>query len=214
MSEVTLYGPPQSTYVRTARMILEEKGVAYDLDEIEFGSESHKALHPFARVPVFTQSEVQLFETLAIGYYVNATFAGPALAPDNAAARARMLQWISAIVDYVYPVAIVKTVIERVVVPMRGGLSNEATIAAAKPELIQHCAILDRALGEPRYLAGDDCSLADLFLAPIMFYLKNVPDGEEPLEGRANLAAWFGKISAHPSFAATMPPQPQSAAAE
>ena len=29
MSDVILYGPPQSTYVRTARMACEEKGVPY-----------------------------------------------------------------------------------------------------------------------------------------------------------------------------------------
>ncbi|MEE8248170.1 MAG: glutathione S-transferase N-terminal domain-containing protein, partial [Alphaproteobacteria bacterium] len=45
MTEVVIYGFPQSTYVRTARLVCEEKGVAYDLAPVEFGSPEHLELH-------------------------------------------------------------------------------------------------------------------------------------------------------------------------
>ena len=35
MADVKIYGAPQSTYVRTARMICEEKGIDYDLEVVD-----------------------------------------------------------------------------------------------------------------------------------------------------------------------------------
>ena len=50
MAEVTIIGFPQSTYVRTVRMACEEKGVSYELEGRDFGSEELKAIHPTLRV--------------------------------------------------------------------------------------------------------------------------------------------------------------------
>ena len=38
MSDVTIFGPALSTYVRTLRIACEEKGVKYTLNELPFGS--------------------------------------------------------------------------------------------------------------------------------------------------------------------------------
>jgi glutathione S-transferase len=52
-----LYGPAYSTYTRTARLALEEKGVAYDLREVdtlagEGQRAEHLARHPWGKVPI------------------------------------------------------------------------------------------------------------------------------------------------------------------
>ena len=102
MADVIIYGPPQSTYVRTARLALEEKSAPYSFGEFEFGSDAHKALHPFAKVPAMTHGDVQLFESLAIATYVDGTFDGPALQLADTLARAR----ITSTIDYIYPYAL------------------------------------------------------------------------------------------------------------
>ena len=94
MSHVTLYGVPVSTYVRSARMALEEKGVAYDLEPLAPHSPEIDALNPFGKVPAFRHGELILFETIAIGCYVDETFDGPPSRPKDGPARARMLQWM------------------------------------------------------------------------------------------------------------------------
>ena len=102
MSDVIVFGPPQSTYTRTVRMALEEKGVDYELAEVDFGSESHRAVHPFVKVPAFRHGDVHLYETAAISYYISATFDGISLTPSDTLGRARMLGWMSATIDYIY----------------------------------------------------------------------------------------------------------------
>ena len=116
--------------------------------------------------------------------------------------------------DYIYPTGIVDIVIERVVVPMRGGTTDEEKITAAKPKLTEQLAVIDAALASTPHLAGADLSLADLYLAPIVFYLKGIPDGEEPLAEKNNIEAWFNRIASRDSFAKTIPPMPQQQAAQ
>ena len=60
--------------------------------------------------------------------------------------------------------------------------------------------------------SGHDVSLANLFLAPVMFYVGLTPEGEKLLSGRTHLAAWYQRMSERESFVATLPPLPQAAA--
>ena len=55
---VTLHGAAYSVYVRIARLALEEKGVAYRLDEVDIFAEggtdaAHRRRHPFGKIPAF-----------------------------------------------------------------------------------------------------------------------------------------------------------------
>ncbi|MGK8236559.1 glutathione S-transferase N-terminal domain-containing protein, partial [Roseovarius sp. MS2] len=77
---VILRGYRYSVYNRIARVVLHEKGVAYETDEIDpFApdvSEDYLKRHPFGRVPVLSHGEFDVFETSAISRYVNAAFGG------------------------------------------------------------------------------------------------------------------------------------------
>ena len=96
MAEVTIIGFPQSTYVRTVRMACEEKGVSYELEGRDFGSEELKAIHPFSKIPALKHGDVEVWETSAICRYIDDAFDGPALSPSSVAEKAMMEQWISA----------------------------------------------------------------------------------------------------------------------
>jgi len=200
MSDVTLYGLAPSTYVRTAMMALESKGVAYTLDPVEFRSDAHRALHPFGKIPSLRHGDVLLYETLAITTYVDEVFNGPALHPDSAAERARMMQWISVINGYLYDSLITRCVAERFVKPMRGQETDEMTITAARPDMVAHLDITDAALARTGWLAGDGQSLADMFLAPILFYFAATPEGKEMLPERANLMRWQDAMQQSPHY--------------
>jgi len=214
MSDVTIYGSPHSTYVRTARMICEEKGASYDLQEVDLGSKDYAAIHPFGKMPGFRHGEVTLYETAAIGAYVDETFDGPALRPDDTLARARMVQWISATCDYAYQALIRELVIPRFVLPMRGETPDEDAIEAALPKIERFLAAAEATLAKSDYLAGDALSLADLMLAPCVFYVSMTPEGKAMLPRYKAVTAWLERIAARPSFAATMPPRPEQEAAE
>jgi glutathione S-transferase len=211
MSKVILHGFAPSSYVRTVRMALEHKGVDYDLVPLEFGSDAHKAMHPFVKMPVMQHGDLTLFESSAICHYIDDAFDGPALAPSEAAGRAQMEQWISVVNDYFYGPFIREFILQRIFAPSRGNEPDEEMIAAAMPVMRERIDIIDKVLADRLYLAGDSFSLADCFLAPIFFYAGISPEGGELFAGKNNVAAWKGRIGDHNCFMSTMPPKPQAA---
>jgi glutathione S-transferase len=210
MARPIVYGPAYSTYVRTVRLALEEKGTPYDLVEVDSlagatKAPEHLARHPFGKVPAFEHDGLALFETDAITRYINEAFEGPALEPGDLRARALMTQAISVITSYGYPSLIGQIVIQRLVMPMMGSNADEAAIAAAMPVARTSIEVLDRMAAGHRFLASEAISRADLFLAPIHAYVVQTPEGEELLAGAANLRRWWEAMKDRPSVVATRP---------
>jgi glutathione S-transferase len=205
MTDITIYGPAMSTYVRTARLAAVEKGITHAIEEVDWGSDSHRKLHPFAKVPALRHGDFVLYETEAICRYIDRAFPGPALQPADFKALARMDQWFSAVRDYVYPVMVEEFMWERLVVPMEGGQPDEAKIAAAVPKMRDQLMVFERALASDPYLAGEAPSLADWMLFPIIAYLRVTPEGEAALVAVPKLGAWFARIAVRPSAPATDP---------
>ncbi|MEQ8696907.1 MAG: glutathione S-transferase family protein [Bauldia litoralis] len=213
MATITIYGWPPSTYTRTARMYCVEKGVDHVLEPIEMGSEAHKALHPFSKIPIMQHGDFRLCETPAIGRYIDESFEGPALQPADPKARAVMTQWITMLEDYLYGAMVRGVVLPRVVYPMQGKDPDEALIAASMPNVTYQLSVLNDGLAGSDYLAGDAPSLADWLVEPVITYLRNTPDAGAAVTGAAHVAAWHDRMMARPSFAATMPPPPEGSAA-
>ncbi len=203
MSEIIVYGPPQSTYVRTVRMLCEEKNAPYELQAIEMHSRAHRALHPFTRVPVCRCDGELLYETGAICTYLNAVLPGPSLVPARPLEQAHMQRWMSIVSDYAYP-----TMIRELVLPRVGRRKvDDSVMRDALAESVRQLALADDELASRAWLAGAAPSLADLYLAPIVAYLMAFPDVAAALADKPNLQKWFAAIGARRSFAATAPPQ-------
>ncbi len=205
MPDIIIHGPPMSTFVRTARMTCVEKGISHALEDVEFGSDEHKNLHPFAKVPIMRHGDFVLYETSAICRYVDRSFPGPALQPADAKALARMDQWMSAVCDYVYSVMIEELVWQRLVIPMEGGAPDDAIIAAAVPKITAQVAVFEAALKAEPYLAGAAVSLADLLLFPIIVYVNLTAEGQAILKTAPALMGWLKRMAGRPSAAATDP---------
>lgn len=205
MSKLILHGFPASTYVRTSRLACEEKGVPYTIQEFEPGSEAHGALHPFYKMPAMTHGGVHLFESFAITRYVDEAFDGPALQPDSAAGRAVMTQWVSAMIDYIYPTVVRGLIVPRLVFPQRGVPVDEAALKDNLPNIDKQLSVLDGQLGNNEFVAGDKLTIADLFYLPPVTYLPMTPEGGEALTKCANVTRWQNTMAARASFDATQP---------
>jgi glutathione S-transferase len=210
MAKPIVYGPGYSTYARTVRLALEEKGVDYDLVEVDIitganKTPEHLARQPFAKVPAFEHDGFELYETDAITRYIDAAFPGPDLEPTDAKSRARMAQAIGIIGGYAYPCMIGQIFIQRAVMPMIGNSPDEAAIAAAVPQAETCIEALEKLLDGNDYLAGDRLSLADLLLIPVYDYIAQTPEGEKLLAGAPNLRRWWDGVRTRESVASTRP---------
>ena len=210
MADPVIYGPAFSTYVRSVRLALEEKGAPYRLEEVNIlegahQTPEHRARHPFAKVPAFEHDGFEIYETAAIMRYVDETFEGRSLQPDEPRARARMTQVLGIMNAYAYPACIGACVVQRLVVPLTGGTPDEAVIAEAVPLATTSVEALEALIGEKDFFAGTTLSLADLHVAPVYDYFSQTPEGETALQGTPNLRRWWAAISQRESVQKTKP---------
>jgi glutathione S-transferase len=208
---LVLHGYRYSVYVRIARLALAEKGVTYVRIEVNpFAPDvpaSYLALHPFGRVPALAHDGFTLYETGAITRYIDRAFPGPNLQPTAPQALARMDQIIGIADAYAYWPLVRQVFSHRVFRPRAGQPGDEAEIARG----LQASAKVLSAL-EP--LVGDNVTLADLHLGAMIASFVQAPEGQQALQQHPRLTAWWARLSARPSFAATEPGLPDASEAQ
>ena len=211
MAAPIVYGPSFSTYTRTVRAVLVEKGVDYELKPVnimrgEGQAAEHIHRHPFGKVPSFEHDGFPIYESSAIARYIDRVFPGPSLQPSDPRQLARMDQIIAIIDSYAYGAIVGKLVWQRLVVPMQGGQGDEGIVQGAQ-DMVRRClSEFERLKDSQPFLAGQNVSLADCFLGPIFAYLTATPDAEALLEPVAGLRGWWEAMRERPSMQKT-PPQ-------
>ena len=208
MSEFVIYGIPGSPFLRSACLGLEEKGQPYRIERLaDMRGETHRSLHPFGRMPTVDHGSFRLYETQAILRYVDALFPKPALQPTEPRAIARMNQIIGINDWYLFPQVARIIVFNRIIGPALLGMRpDETAIAAAVPDARLCLGELDRLVDGQPFLAGEQLTIADLMLAPQVYYLAATPEGAAILKD-TSLLSWLGRMNARPSMMATVPPE-------
>jgi glutathione S-transferase len=198
-----VFGHPLSSCTRKVLITLTEKGQKADLVPIDLftgeqRSEGHRARHPFGMVPVLDDEGFVLFESRAIIRYLDARFEGTSLTPSTPRDAARMNQWLSVDQSYVAPHA--RTLaLERIVKKHEGVAPNEDAERTAEEGLRASFSILDRALRQATFLAGDTFSLADVSLMPYVASLSMLA-AEHVTAGLPHLGAWWARVRERPSW--------------
>jgi glutathione S-transferase len=208
MSDFTLWGFDGSTYVRTVKMLLAEKGCT-DFKQVPLNvlagdpkQPEHLERHPFGKVPVLDHDGARILETTAIARYLNDVLPGKSLIPATPKDRARMDMVVGLIDSYGYG-ALVGGVAAYHLFPDFVGGKNDAMRAQGLQNGGKLIKLAMQAKGASPFIAGD-LSLADLFLAPIVFYVSLTPD-KDALFAEKGFADWWARIQDLPSFKATQP---------
>lgn len=195
---VVIYGMEFSTFVRTAMLCCEEKGVSYRLQEKIGRSDRQRLNNPFKRVPILRHDEFVVFETAAICRYIDRRFDGPSLSPASVQALALMDQWISAANAYFDRYIIRKFILLYVFPRTKNGLVDEQQLTAAKPAVSRQLAIIEGALADSDYFSGTEAGIADYLIIPMLDYLAR-GRGEHLLAEMTRTKAYIERMRARPS---------------
>src|ERR1700693_5017516 len=208
MSDTILWGTDASTYVRTVKMVLAEKGVT-DFKQVPLNvlagdpkTPEHRERHPFGKVPVLDHDGMRILETTAIARYLNEVLPGKSLIPLTPKDRARMDMIVGAIDSYGYGALIGGGAAYHLFPGFVGGKDG----AVRKVGLENGRKVIEFAMktkASSPFIAGE-LSLADLYLAPIVFYVSLTPVKEAlfDIDGFADL---WAKMQALQSYKDTQP---------
>lgn len=159
---ISLYGSPRSSAGRCF-WCLEEIGISYqhvpvDMKNREHKSNSFLAINPNGKVPALVDGDIQLFESMAINFYLADKYK-PDLLGTSSKEKALTYQWsfwaLSELQD-----PMIQILIQKIFVPE--GKKDQNLIDKKFTELPPLFKVLEIALSDKKYLAGPDFTLADI----------------------------------------------------
>ncbi|MGI9351989.1 MAG: glutathione S-transferase family protein [Rhizobiaceae bacterium] len=206
---IELHGYKYSVYTWIARACLHQKGIAYETIEVDpFSldlSSDYLILNPFGNVPTLIHDGFTIYESRAITTYLDSTFEGERLTPTDTRALSRMNQIISIIDSYGYWPMIRQVFSQRVFAPALGEDTNEDEIRiglAGSEKVLQ---ALNAIADEGLQLNGDQFTLSDIHLAPMVSYFTMAPEGAALLKQFTALLNWWDTVQHKACFTSTRP---------
>jgi glutathione S-transferase len=198
---------------RLVRMFIAEKGLRDAIETVEVNlreqeqlGEAFRAINPFCTVPVLeTDDGARFFSTQACWRYLEETHPAPPLLGTGAAERARVADWVwrSEIDGFLAVGEALRNTAPRLEGRALTGPHDYAQIpelgARGRLRTERFFAVLDGALADSEYLAGETFTAADIMaFVAVEFagWLKlTLPDGA------ANANRWYDAIKRRPSAA-------------
>lgn len=198
---LTLYHLWLSPACRLVRLILEEKGLAYDLkaEKIWQRRPEFLKLNPAGEVPVLVNGKNHLAGFSAIIEYLEETSPEPRLLPADPHARAevrRLVEWfLFKFRKEVSDPLLTERVLKKY---LKLGVPDTDIIRAGQINLGHHLDYLAHLTGRMNYLAGDDFSLADLAGAAHISTVDYL--GEVNWDDYPDVREWYAKVKCRKSF--------------
>lgn len=186
-------------FVQRAVLVLEEKGVDYDVTFIDLRNKPDWFLKisPRGKVPVLQVEGVNLFESQAISEYLDEVYPDGPLMPADAVGRARDRAWFGfASEEIFFPMYRLMTAKEP------EARDKELALIASKLERVEEALVGD-------WLSGDGArfGMADVAFAPFFTraaLLESQGAQVVPLE-LTRVKAWGERILARPSLSRSVP---------
>ena len=83
---------------------------------------------------------------------------------------------------------------------------DNRAVSALVGQYGQHLALLERSVATSGHLVGDRFTLADINLLPILYYVRQLPEGAVALGPATHLGRYYDRHAERPSFERTTPP--------
>jgi glutathione S-transferase len=232
---IELYHAHTSTCSQKVRLCLAEKGLDYvsrpvNLRQNEQLAPAYLAINPNGVVPSLVHDGQVILDSSVICEYLDEVFPQPRLGPDDAVGRAHMRKWLR-FVEEVPTAAIRVPTFQLALTPYRSmeqedfranyadvrplrkhfyrKMGAEGFASAEIDASLDHLDLtlrrMEAALANGHWLMGEDLTLADIVLVPTIDRLNDL--------GLADMwaiyprvGAWYDRIKARPSFAASFYP--------
>lgn len=196
-----LYGATPSPFFRKVRILLEEKGLPYEIERLSPVPKTPEllALHPMGKIPILRDGDVVVPDSSVICAYLERVHPAPALYPQDAAELATALfleEYADTRISEVIGGINFEVFVKPQILHQESDLARAASLRARLPELFDY---LESRLPSDRETALPRFGIADIAVGAQLQGL--VFAGEEIDAVRwPRTAAYRRAIEARPSF--------------
>ncbi len=162
---MTLYSGITCPFSHRCRFVLFEKGMDFEIKDIDTFNkpEDLAVINPYNQVPVLVERDLILYESNIINEYLDERFPHPQLMPADPVMRGRG--------------RLVLFRLEKELFVHVATLENQAATAKeqakAREAIAQGLTMIAPAYAKNKYVLGDDFSMIDVALAPLLWRLTH-----------------------------------------
>ncbi len=164
-SSMTLFSDPMCQYSHRVRIVLAEKGVTVDIEDIDPKSVTEEILeaNPYGTLPTLVDRDLALYESNVVMEYLDERFPHPPLLPVYPVARAESRLWIYRIErDWC-------VLIDQIKASPEGKKAD-----AARKEFRESLVTIAGIFEEMPYFMSEEFTLVDCCLAPMLWRLPEL----------------------------------------
>jgi len=216
-NSVHIYGASFSNFVRTIMLVCEEKQVPYTVGfevnnaEVKYKSDAHFGLHPFGKFPVLLSGELILPETASICRYIDNNFNENnkvQLQPNNPVDKAR-LDALCALISIDVDKVLVRDYLLEFAFPKgKDGAIRIEQVQKAQPQVAKTLSVITQLIEDQNsLLTGQNFTIADALLAPMLAYLSGLPADFNLLPDYPVVECYLAQLMARPSCQKVFPPK-------
>lgn len=174
---MTLYAGITCPFSQRCSFVLYEKGMDFEIKDVDIFNkpEDLAVMNPYNQVPVLVERDLILYESNIINEYIDERFPHPQLMPADPIMRGR-----GRLVLY----RLEKELFSHVLV-LENPESSNKEMNKAREAITQGLTMLAPAFTKNKYIIGDDFSMIDVALAPLLWRLDHydikLPKSAAPL---------------------------------
>lgn len=174
---MTLYAGITCPFSQRCSFVLYEKGMDFEIKDVDVYNkpEDLAVMNPYNQVPVLVERDLILYESNIINEYIDERFPHPQLMPADPVMRGR-----GRLVLY----RLEKELFSHVLV-LENPESSNKEMNKAREAITQGLTMLAPAFSKNKYIIGDDFSMIDVALAPLLWRLDHydvkLPKSAAPL---------------------------------
>jgi len=192
---MVLYSGTTCPFSQRCRLVLFEKGMDFEIKDVDLFNkpEEISVMNPYAQVPILVERDLTLYESNIINEYIDERFPHPQLMPADPVMRARARLFLFNFERELF-----------VHVQTLENSANQKAIEKARVLIRDRLTQLAPILLKSKYMLGDDFSMLDVAIAPLLWRLDHY-EIELP-KSAAPLMKYAERIFSRPAYIEALTP--------
>ena len=192
---MVLYSGTTCPFSQRCRFVLFEKGMDFEIRDVDLFNkpEDINVMNPYGQVPILVERDLILYESNIINEYIDERFPHPQLMPADPVARSRARLFLFNFERELF-----------VHVQTLENSNNAKAIEKAKPMIRDALTQLAPILLKNKYMLGDDFSMLDVAIAPLLWRLDHY--GIDLPKSAAPMMKYAERIFSRPAYIEALTP--------